>query len=132
MAVLLVEQGQLASLPGARPEAVGRAVGLWAATAFSVACVVALLLPERWLIAPHHLLSAALVLGSMFVPILDAPLPCRPGSVDTASLGHLGKVGLAAAGLVLLGACLGPAISRPPDHNARSPLAPLSPRALSR
>jgi hypothetical protein len=108
IAMLLVEQSQLAMSAGARPEAVGRQVGLTVATALTLGAIVAMLIPRRHLAAPHFLLSVAMILACMFVPVLQDPLPRPLGEVDVASLGLLWKFVLVAVLFACLGCCRRP------------------------
>ncbi len=105
IAMLLLEQGYLAGLPGARPEWVGRNVGLFVASVFTAASAVAMIVPSRWLALPHHVLSIALLMASIFLPTLEAPLPTPMFYVDVASLWPLWQIALAFLAIVLLGLC---------------------------
>ncbi len=93
IAMLLVEQARLAAFSGARPEAVGREVGLAVAAALTLGTFFTMLIPRRWLAAPYHLLSVALMLAYMFVPALQDPLPRPMTEFDLASLDLLWKFG---------------------------------------
>ncbi len=75
VAVLLWQQSWLESFVGARPEMVGRSVGLLAATVLAVLAMLAMRLPDRLLFSLHTLLSGVVVLACMFVPVLPLPLP---------------------------------------------------------
>lgn len=75
VALLLWQQAWLESFVGARPEVVGRTVGLLAATVLSLLAVLAMRLPTRLLFGLHTLLSGLVVLACMFVPVLPLPLP---------------------------------------------------------
>ncbi len=75
VALLFWEQAWLHESVGARPEAVGWSVGLLAATAVTLPAALAMLVPRRPLAAAHLLLSGAVVLSCMFVPLLPIPLP---------------------------------------------------------
>ena len=103
IAMLLIEQTALTASASARPEAVGRAVGLVVATVLTLISAAAMLLPRRWLAGPHYALSAALLLASMFVPFLVDPLPQSMAMLNWESLGLLGWVAPIAAGIVLVG-----------------------------
>ncbi len=105
IAMLLIEQGRLAGVPGARPEAVGREVGFIVAGGLTLACAAAMTLPRRWLALPHQVLSIAMLLACMFVPCLDAPLPAPMFSFDPESVRLLWQVGLGAMVVVLAGWC---------------------------
>lgn len=105
IAMLLIEQGRLAGVPGARPEAVGREVGLVVAAGLTLACAAAMMLPRRWLALPHQMLAVALLLACMFVPCLDAPLPEPLYRVNLDSIRLLWPLGLAGMAVVLAGWC---------------------------
>lgn len=102
--MLLVEQAHLAEFPGARPEPVGRQVGLLIAGLLLLVTLIAGVSPQNWLILPHQLLSAAILLACMFTPLLQDSLPQSMWSIETESLGHLWKVVLGAALIVAIGA----------------------------
>jgi len=103
IAMLLIEQTALAGSASARPEAVGRVVGLTVATVLTVISVAAMLLPRRWLAGPHYVLSVALLLAAMFVPFLEEPLPQPMAMLNWQSLGLLVWVVPIAAAIVLVG-----------------------------
>lgn|GEM_PF-4206860 len=105
IAMLLIEQGRLGGAPGARPEAVGREVGVVVAGLLTVACVAAMMLPRRWLTMPHQLLSLAMLLACAFVPVLDSrlPEPFWRWNEDSVRLGW--QIGLAAGVVVFVGWC---------------------------
>jgi len=105
VAMLLVEQGRLAEFPGARPESVGREVGFVVAAILTLTCATAMIIPRRWLVLPHHVLSIAMLLACMFVPGLQDPLPQPMSSVNLESVHLLWKVGLVATATVLVGCC---------------------------
>ena len=105
IAMLLIEQGRLAGVPGARPESVGREVGLVVAGGLTLACAAAMMLPRRWLALPHQMLSVVLLLACMFVPCLDARLPEPLLSVNLDSVRLLWPLGLAGMAVVLAGWC---------------------------
>ncbi len=103
IAMLLIEQGRLTSVPGARPEAVGREVGLVVAGTLTLACAVAMTLPDRVLALPHQMLSVAMLVACMFVPCLEAPLPQPVFHFDADSARLSWQFGAAAAVMVLAG-----------------------------
>lgn len=103
IAMLLIEQTVLAGSTTARPETVGRAVGLTVATVLTLITVAAMLVPRRWLAAPHLVLSVALLLAAMFVPFLEEPLPQPMAMLNWESLGLLVWVVPITAGIVLVG-----------------------------
>lgn len=103
IAMLLIEQARLAGFPGARPEAVGREVGLVVASLLILASAPAMLVPRRWLAGTHHLLSIVLLLACMLVPCLQDALPRPMASVDLESLDLLWKVLPVAAAVVVFG-----------------------------
>jgi len=105
IAMLLIEQGRLVGVPGARPEAVGREVGFVVAGGLTLACAAAMILPRRLLALPHQMLSIAMLLACMFVPCLDAPLPAPLFGFDRESVRLLWQVGLGAMVVVLAGRC---------------------------
>jgi hypothetical protein len=86
IAMLLIEQVALSTSSDARPEAVGRGVGLSIAAMLTAPALVALCIPPRWLAAPHNLFSMAMILVCMFVPLLQDPLPQSLTLVDWESL----------------------------------------------
>lgn len=98
VAMLLLEQAWLADLPGARPEAVGRQVGLIAAGMLLSLVLLTSAAPRRWLAPLHHLLSAALVLACMLLPNLQHPLPQPMTAIawDSLALGWKAALGFAA------------------------------------
>ena len=102
--LLMIEQAQLAEFPGARPEPVGRLVGFLAGGSLLMIAISASLVPSRWLAIPHHVLSVAILLACMFAPLLQDTLPQSLWHIETESLGHLWKVLIGAALIVLVGA----------------------------
>jgi hypothetical protein len=103
IAMLLVEQAILGDTPGARPEAVGRQVGFAVAGLVTLAGLLAMAVPPRWLAGLHGLLATGLLLACMFLPNLQTPLPAPLASMDLASLDLCWKVALGFVGLVLVG-----------------------------
>lgn len=85
-AMLLVEQAALATAIDARPEAVGRWVGLGCGALLALAAALGMRLSDRWLSGPHHVLSATLALACMFIPLLEEALPQPMDVVDWESL----------------------------------------------
>jgi hypothetical protein len=73
--LLYCEQAWLEAFVGARPEAVGRNIGLAAASLLTGAAGLAMWLPPRRLASAHLLASGTVVLVCMFVPLLPLPLP---------------------------------------------------------
>jgi len=73
--LLYCEQAWLEALVGARPEAVGRNIGLAAAALLTGAAGLAMCLPPRRVAGVHLLASGIVVLVCMFVPLLPLPLP---------------------------------------------------------
>lgn len=86
VAMLLLEQFWLSTSAGARPEAVGRAVGLATAGLLTAAGGLSMCLPPRWLAGPHAVLAGSLIAASVFVPLLQDPLPQSMATVDWESL----------------------------------------------
>ena len=105
LAMLLIEQGRLGGTPGARPEAVGREVGVIVAGLLTAACTAAMMLPRRWLTMPHQLLSLAMLLACAFVPVLDARLPEPLWRLNEDSVRLGWQIGLAAGVVVFVGWC---------------------------
>ena len=103
IAMLLIEQSVLAGSAGARPEHVGRVVGVTAAVALAAVTLVTLLIPRGWLGAAHQVFSALLLLACMFVPLLQDALPQAMAQVDWRSLGILAGLSPVAGVVVLLG-----------------------------
>jgi len=103
IAMLLVEQVTLATSIDARPEAVGRGVGLSVAALLTTAAGIAMCLPARWLAAPHGLLSIAMILACMFVPFIQDPLPQSMTLVEWDSLKLLAWLAPILAIAVLVG-----------------------------
>jgi len=90
IAMLLLEQVALAAIASARPEVVGRNVGLGVASILLLAGAVAFLLPDRLLAVFHGFLSLAFLMACMFLPFLGDPLPQTMTTVDWESLRLLG------------------------------------------
>ncbi len=84
--MLFWEQIALSSAASARPETVGREVGLMVATAIGAACGLTMCLPPRLLAVLHQFLSLALLMACMFVPFLQDRLPQPMAVVDWNSL----------------------------------------------
>ena len=103
IAMLLMEQVTLATSIDARPEAVGRSIGLGVAVPMTVAAAIAMCLPSRLLTAPHGLLSITMILACMFVPFLQDPLPQSMTSVHWESLTLLVYFAPALAVVMLVG-----------------------------
>jgi hypothetical protein len=75
VAMLFWEHAWLARFVGARPEVVGRNVGLGAALLLAVCTFAAMAVAARKLALVHCLVSGTVVLACMFVPLLPLPLP---------------------------------------------------------
>ncbi len=103
IAMLLMEQVALTASIDARPETVGREIGLSVAALLTVAAAIAMCLPSRLLAAPHGLLSIAMILACMFVPFLQDPLPQSMALVDWESLKLLACLAPILAVAVLVG-----------------------------
>lgn len=103
VAMLLMEQAALSGSANARPETVGRDVGLFVACVLTLSAAVAMCLPTRRLAAPHMALSAAMILACMFVPFFQDPLPQPMAVIDWQSLKLLAFVAPVAAATVSIG-----------------------------
>lgn len=75
VAMLFWEHAWLERFVGARPEAVGRNVGLGTAFLLASSTAAAMAVPARQLTVAHCLVSGMVVLACMFVPLLPLPLP---------------------------------------------------------
>ncbi len=75
VAMLFWQQAWLEQAIGARPEVVGRYVGLTCALLLTIGAAAAMAVPVRRLAAIHLFVSGMVVLACMFVPLLPLPLP---------------------------------------------------------
>lgn len=90
VAMLFWEHAWLARFVGARPELVGRNVGLGVALLLAICTFVAMTVAARKLALVHCLLSGTIVLACMFVPLLPLPLPGM--QLDLQPLDMAGRV----------------------------------------
>lgn len=90
IAMLFWEHAWLARFVGARPELVGRNVGLGVALLLGICTFAAMSFAARKLALVHCLLSATIVLACMFVPLLPLPLPGM--QLDLQPLDMAGRV----------------------------------------
>lgn len=115
VAMLFWQQAWLEQSVGARPEAVGRQVGLACALLLTTAALAAMAVPVRRLASVHLFVSGMIVLACMFVPLLPLPLPGMQlviEPLDGASRVTLILVGVAAAAFFLWGLRCGPSFAR--------------------
>ncbi|TWU35742.1 hypothetical protein Q31b_51770 [Novipirellula aureliae] len=84
--MLLIEQGILSGTTESRPEPVGRMVGIAFASGLLGLSAILMVIPNR-LQSPVHLLAgSAVLLISMFVPLVQDPLPETIVGIDWTSL----------------------------------------------
>ena len=115
VAMLFWQQAWLEQAVGARPEAVGRYVGLTCGVLLTVGAAAAMIIPFRHLAAIHLFVSGMVVLACMFVPLLPLPLPgmrlvIEP--LDGTSRAMLILAGVTAAAFFLWGMRCGPPSAR--------------------
>jgi hypothetical protein len=115
VAMLFWQQAWLEQAIGARPEAVGRYVGLTCALLLTVGAAVAMAVPVRCLAAAHLFFSGMVVLACMFVPLLPLPLPGMQLVIEPLDGTHrvtLILAGVTAAAFFLWGLRCGPSFAR--------------------
>lgn len=115
VAMLFWQQAWLEQAVGARPETVGRYVGLTCGALLTVGAAAAMIIPVRRLAAVHLFVSGMVVLACMFVPLLPLSLPgmrlvIEP--LDGTSRSMLILAGVTAAAFFLWGLRCGPPVGR--------------------